>query len=394
MGVQVTTLTSVAELRNLEDEWIALLARAETDLPFLWPEWLITWWEVFHQERAVIRDRLQVKAVRRDSGELLGIVPLMVTERPAVGPVRVRALGFIGADNFVTELRAPILDPACEREVGDVLAADLRASSDWDWIVWDGLKPESELARTLAREMTLRWGDEQAGNILHLPASWQQFRQGFRVHLKKSIQHCYNSLKREGLTPRLEVASTPEELAPALETFLRLHSILARQADAYDHFGDPVSRRFLLLACSRLASRNMTRVLTLRVGGEPVAARLAFQLPHCLYLYRSGWAPAWRKYAVATTLVAEAIKYAIDSGIPRLHLSMGDDASKSRWGPEKPRFHRAFCVRPQLSSRLALGLYGWARNGSRVASWMRGAVGRRFDRPVPQPGSERQPPEG
>jgi len=385
MGLEVVTLTSVAELRNLEEEWIALLARTETDLPFVRPEWLITWWEVFHQDRAVIRDRLQVKVVRRDSGELLGIVPLMATERPGVGPVRVRTLGFIGADLFVTEQRAPIVDPACESEVADALGAHLSASSDWDWIVWDGLKPESELAKTLGGKLNLRWGDQQAGNILHLPKSWQQFRAGFGVHLKKSTQHCYNSLKRQGLIPQLEVASTPEEIAPALEIFLRLHSALAQQADPrfrYDHFGDPVSRRFLLLACSRLASRNMTRVLTLRVGGEPVACRLAFQLPDCLYLYRSGWDPAWRRYAVATTLVTEAIRYAIDSGIPRLHLSMGEDASKSRWGPEKPRFHRAICVRPQLSSRLALGLYAWARNGSRVASWMRGALGRRFDRPV------------
>ncbi|HWT78291.1 MAG TPA: GNAT family N-acetyltransferase, partial [Candidatus Methylomirabilis sp.] len=289
MGVDVATLTSVEELRKLESEWIALLARTEQELPFLWPEWLITWWEVFHQDRAVIRDRLQVKVVRRDSGELLGIVPLMATERPAVGPVRVRTVGFIGADNFVTEQRAPIVDPAFESEVADALAAHLSASSDWDWILWDGLKPESELAKTLAREMNLRWGDQQAGNILHLPPSWEQFRRGFRVHLKKSIQHCYNTLKREGLTPHLEVASTPQEIAPALEIFLRLHSTLALQPDArlrYDHFGDPVSRRFLLLACSRLASRNMTRVLTLRIGGEPVASRLAFQLPSCLYLYR------------------------------------------------------------------------------------------------------------
>lgn len=387
MGVEVATLTSVAELRKLEDEWITLLVRTQTDLPFLWPEWLITWWEAFHQNRAVIRDRLQVKVVRRHSGELLGIVPLMATERPAVGPVRVRTLGFIGADQFVTEQRAPIVDPACETEVAGALAAHLSESGDWDWILWDGLKPESALGKTLAREMELRWGDQQAGNILHLPGSWQQLRRGFGVHLKKSIQHCYNSLGREQLSPRLEVASTPEEIGPALEIFLRLHSTLAQQAlrDRYDHFADPVSRRFLLLACSRLACRNMTRVLTLRVRGEPVASRLAFQLPGCLYLYRSGWDPAWRKYAVATTLVAEAIKYAIDSGIPRLHLSMGEDASKSRWGPEKPRFHRAICVRPQLSSRLALGVYGWARNGTRVAGWMRGALGRRFDRPVPGP---------
>jgi hypothetical protein len=82
---------------------------------------------------------------------------------------------------------------------------------------------------------------------------------------------------------------------------------------------------------------------------------------------------------MATTLVAEAIQYAIDSGIPRLHLSMGEDASKSRWDPEMPLFHRAFWVRPQLSSRVALGVYSWARGGSGPANRMNSLLGRRSE---------------
>jgi CelD/BcsL family acetyltransferase involved in cellulose biosynthesis len=382
MGFEVSTLTTVEELRDLEREWLVLLGRVEPHLPFFWPDWVITWWELFRQDRSVIRDSLHVKAVRRDSGELVAIVPLMVTERPAIGPVRFRGIGFIGADKYVTEQPAPIVDRACESEVGAALAAHLGTGEPWDWIAWEGLKPESELARALGRARDLRWGAAQAGNILHLPPSWEEFTRGFRKHLKKSVRHCYNSLKREGLTAELEVATTPEQIAPALEIFLRLQTTLARHIDPltrFDRFADPVARRFLVQLCSRLANRDMTRVLTLRIRGQPVASRVAFQLPDCLYLYHSGCDPAWRKYAVATTLVAEAIQYAIDSRIPRLHLSMGADASKSRWDPEIAFFHRAFWVRPQLSSRLALTVYAWAREGPRAANWMRGVLGRRFD---------------
>jgi CelD/BcsL family acetyltransferase involved in cellulose biosynthesis len=382
MAFKVSTLTTIEEIRALEDEWLDLLGRAEADLPFLWPDWVITWFELFSQERSVIRDSLQFKAVRRDSGELMAVVPLMATERPAVGPVRVRNIGFIGADRYVTEQRAPIVDRACESEVGEALAADLTTAGDWDWIAWEGLKPESGLAHALGRAMDLQWDGVQKGNILRLPPSWQEFKQGFRKHLKKSVRHCYNSLKRQGLTAQLEVAGTPEQIGPALEIFLRLHAYCAHQVDPltrFDRFADPVARQFLVLACSRLANRNITRVLTLRIGDVPVASRVAFQLPHCLYLYHSGYDPAWRKYAVATTLVAEAIQYAIDSGIRCLNLSIGEDASKSRWDPEVTHFHRALWVRPRLSSRVALGVYSWVREGSRPANWIRSALGRRFD---------------
>ena len=108
-----------------------------------------------------------------------------------------------------------------------------------------------------------------------------------------------------------------------------------------------------------------------------MASRVAFQLPECLYLYHSGYDPAWRKYAVATRIVADAIKYAMASGIPRVHLSMGMDESNTRWAPETPLFHRAVYVKPQLSSRVALGLYSWARTGA--LDRVRSVLGRRFD---------------
>ncbi len=380
MALSVSTLTTVDQLRNLQEEWIGLLGKTEANLPFLWPDWVISWWELFKQERSVIRDSLYVKAVRRESGELVAVVPLMVTERPAMGPARVRAIGFLGADKYVTEQRAPIVDRAFESEVARALATDLASDDSWHWIAWEGLDREGEFAKALGQVMELRWESHQAGNILHLPPSWDEFRHGFKEHMKKSVRHCYNSLKREGLSAELDVAVTPEQIASALEIFFNLHTTLAQGPEDVartDRFADPLARRFLNQVCSQLAARNIARVFTLRIGGVPVASRVAFQLPECLYLYHSGYDPAWRKYAVATRIVADAIKYAMASGIPRVHLSMGMDESKTRWAPETPLFHRAVYVKPQLSSRVALGLYSWARTGA--LDRVRSVLGRRFD---------------
>jgi CelD/BcsL family acetyltransferase involved in cellulose biosynthesis len=382
MALEVATLTTVDQLRSLEEEWLGLLSRTELDLPFLWPDWVITWWELFRQERSVIRDSLHVKAVRRDSGELVAVVPLMVTERPAVGPARVRTIGFIGADNYVTEQRAPIVDPAWEGEVAGALAADLRGDSSWHWIAWEGLQPESELAKGLAREMDLRWASSQPGNVLHLAPSWEEFRRGLKHHIKDSVRHCYNSLKTEGLTAHLDVAVTPDQIAPALEIFFDLHRTISHQAADVtrpDRFADPMARRFLILTCSRLAGRNIARVFTLCIGGVPVASRVGFLLPECLYLYYAGYDPAWRKYSVATTVTAEAIKYAIHSRLRRVHLSMGADASKSRWGPEMRVFYTAVCVKPGLYPRTALGLYSWARAHTGLLKGMKPFLGRHFE---------------
>jgi CelD/BcsL family acetyltransferase involved in cellulose biosynthesis len=383
MVFRVSTITTSEELAALAGEWIRLLERTKNDLPFLLPEWLVTWWESFRQEGLLIRDSLRVKIVRDGAGTLVGVVPLMSTDRPAFGPMRSRALGFVGADRHLTELRAPIVDPSCPGHVARALAGDVLADDTWDWITWQGLDRESEFARELERLMPLQWGPTETGNVLTLAPSWDEFKRGLKRNIKESLRRCYNSLDRDGFTPRVVVAETPEDIEKGLAHFYRLHSMRADQTKAVihpDRFAADGARRFLDLVCARLSERRAARVFTLMVGDAPVASRVGFMLPRCLYLYYSGFDPAWGKYSVATTTVAEAIKYAIGIGVPTVHLSMGSDVSKSRWGPRTSVHHQAFCVRPRLSSRAALKVYTWARQNASLE----GPIGRlipkrRFD---------------
>ena len=351
-------------------------------LPFLLPGWLTTWWDAFHQDRPLIRDSLRVKVVRR-AGEVVGILPFMLTERPGAGPIRARALGGLGTDEYVTEQRAPIYDPSCQGQVAQAIADHLKIDGGWDWIWWDGLDRESEFARVLDRELGMRWGRSDTAHILQLRPSWDEFKGGLKHNVKESLRKCYNSLKRDGFTPRLVVAETPDVVEKALDTFFTLHTARARMTDGAPHpdrFAGGHARQFLLDVCRTLADQRIARVFTLEVDGEPVACRIGFVLPGCLYLYYSGYDPGWGKYSVMTTTVAEIIKYAIDSGIPVVHLSMGADVSKSRWGGATPVLHEAVCVRPRWKSQAALQVYSWGRDNPELQQ----AIGRllpkrRFD---------------
>jgi hypothetical protein len=70
-----------------------------------------------------------------DGPKLIAIAPMMMTERPALGPLHARRLQFFGADPNMTELRGP----CCRREdVGRVFEALLGwlwdRPSSWDWV--------------------------------------------------------------------------------------------------------------------------------------------------------------------------------------------------------------------------------------------------------------------
>ena len=90
-----------------------------------------------------------------------------------------------------------------------------------------------------------------------------------------------------------------------------------------------------------LAEMGIARVFSLKIAGQVVACRLGFQCGDSLYLYYSGFDPAWGKYSVMTTTVAEAVKYAIAAGLKTVNLSPGLDVSKTRWGPTELIYREA-----------------------------------------------------
>ena len=109
--------------------------------------------------------------------------------------------------------------------------------------------------------------------------------------------------------------------------------------------------------CSRMARRGAARVFLLRIRGEVVAARLAFVVGKSLYLYYSGFDPEWAKYGVSTTVMAEAVKYAIALGLSTVNLSTGTDPSKTRWGARPVTFQAGVQTHPQVRSQIAYAAY-------------------------------------
>ncbi len=358
--LRIETITTIEGLRALGEDWSALSQRAHNDLPFLLHEWMVTWWEHFQKHERLLEDSLHTLAVRRASGELVAVAPMMRTERPARGPVRIRALNFLGADPYITELRHVLVDPSCELAVGSALVTALERRDDWDWVQWAGLVQGSPLCAAIERSTRIEWGGSLPAHVLPLAPSWEEFKRGLKRNIKESIRHGYNSLKRDGKAIHFEVAEKPEEIARRMGDFYRLHGMRAELADTTIHanrFAWPEARRFLDDVICRLAEAGSVRVFSALSGDTVIAMRIGFVLPNCLYLYYSGYDPAWRAYGIMTTVVAEAIQYAIAKGFGAVHLSTGTDLSKTRWGTVETSFYDGTMVRNHPLSRAAYKAY-------------------------------------
>jgi CelD/BcsL family acetyltransferase involved in cellulose biosynthesis len=355
----VETIRDEDGLRALEPEWIALENEARNTLPFRTAAWTLAWWKHLARRCSAIQDLLALRALRTANGRLVGVAPLMITERPACGLIRTRCLQFIGTDPNVTELRGGLWAPEYEGACMQVLRADVaRHASEWDWMVWNGIPADSAAAETL--KGSVKWNRYTPYYTLRLDGDWPTFKSRLRRNVKESLRKCYNSLKRDRLDCSLEVVTDREEMKGALDEFFRLHAERASPTGPIAHpnvFATPNARAFLVDVCERLSERGQARVFRLRVGGVVVATRVAFIMGGTLYLYFSGYEREFGKYSVMTTLLSEVIQHAFHERIGSINMSAGNDVSKTRWAPREWVECDGVTVSPRPLGRFAYAAY-------------------------------------
>lgn len=371
IGLSVEVLTDAGSLEGLRDDYERLLKATENRLPFALHDWHVAWCNHFVDFGDVFQTQPRIHVVRDSEGVCVAIVPLILTRR-GIGPLQLSKLDLLGADPAITEIRTLLIEPGYHVSTALAMHDALSPLRSVDWINWGGI--DEEFAAALAMRTELRFQPPLFDYVLDLPASWELFRANLRRNVRESIRHCYNSLKRDGLSCELKIAQEPAAVKDALETFFKLHAMRAGLKGTVvhpNHFAAENLRRFLHEACARLAARGVVRIFQLVVRGEVVALRIGFMVGDSLYMYYSGFDPHWSKYSVMTTTLVEAIRYAIVQGVKTINLSPGKDVSKTRWGPREVPITQAVEVNPSRISQLAWRGFQRAEAGGRISTWTR-----------------------
>src|SRR4051812_36012428 len=147
--IRVETITTLAGLASLRDDYERVLAAMQNALPFRLHAWHLSWWNHIRRDGASASDSLAIQVARKPDGTCVGIVPFVRTDWPGRGPVRLKALRLLGADAYLTEIRTLLLDPACEIPVARAVLAHLEKLGDWHWAHWTGIRPGSPFAQLL-----------------------------------------------------------------------------------------------------------------------------------------------------------------------------------------------------------------------------------------------------
>jgi CelD/BcsL family acetyltransferase involved in cellulose biosynthesis len=348
----VTTLDGVSAFRNLESSWRALERVAATHNPFLAWEWVQSWVE------NVIGDRVRTVVIS-DGDEVVALAPFCRRSYWLLPGVRAVALQLGGPREFqhVFEAREVLAAPRRQADVFAAMRDQLLATPGADWVefsaaesraaVWDDVLSDIDSRRVDASEVPMP--------ILQLQETWPDVRTQLRRNIKESIRHSYNSLRRAGFSYTFSVAGHPAAATSCLDTFLRLHTLRSMVRDRvyhHDQFAPEQLRTFLRRAVGPLMEAGRLEFCTVDIGGETVASRICLHADGRLYLYYSGFDPAWWRFGVMTLLVTERIKLATEEGIRSVNFSPGLDQSKERWKPTNVPLRSYTVLRPGVSSGL------------------------------------------
>lgn len=287
------------DLDHLGPEWQALLEANGCRSPFLQPAWQRVWWQDLPP------DALPLTLAIRDGERLLGVAPLLQTGDEIA----------LAGDSEICDCMDIICTPGAEAEVLDAVLAEIE-DLPWQRFVFWGMRSDSAtlpaLRSAAARHnLDLEIEAEAVCPRVPLASSWEQYLEGLT---KKDRHELRRKIRRfTGLGGEIQeyALSDPDELSAALGDFFHLHTI-SRQDKA--EFMKPAMERFFRDMVAALAPLNLIRLYFLELDAKRVASILAFNCGDELWLYNSGFDPAYAGASVGLVSKAFALKQAIAEG--------------------------------------------------------------------------------
>ncbi len=379
MALQCSRHTSVEIFDDLRAEWDRLDAQTMPRRPYSSELWNRLWWSYFRRQNKLVRDELSIFTVRDDAGQLIAVAPMRLTHRPPSGPLRVRKLQFLGADQSLTELRGLVCRPQDQLAATKALSAYFQKFSlSWDILRWDGLRADSEDVRAVASSADVRSHASLANYVIDLPDDFEKIFARFSQNMRRKARKACSDLEKDGHNYSFRVVTSAADTSDALSRFVDLyHQRVAASTELVskrnNRLGTPERLGFILDYCKQMADRGHLCVFQIEISGHVVATQLAFRVGDDIYMSFSGFDPVWARYNVMTTLMIEALKWAIANNLRGFNLSCGRDLQKLRWNPRELTFQVVTLTRPNVRGRALAYAYDAA---IRVRDYAR----RRIDR--------------
>jgi len=307
---------------RVSGEWAGLLAQTPSPIPFATPAFQRTWLDHF----GAGRDARILTA--RDGERLIGVAPLLIDGERAefIGHYSIcDYMDVVVTPGFEAPFMASMLDGLAADGVREVDLRGLRASS-----------PTLAAAGVAAGFATERH-DEALAPMVELAESWDAYLGGLS---KKDRHELRRKLRRlaSGGDAQLRVITSAGDALPMLDELFRMMRISNHHKEEF--LDRPGMEAFFRDVVAAMAGEGMLRFYFLTLDSVPVASVLNFDIGGQLYMYNSGYDPAYSHYAVGLMSKALLIEDAIGAGRSCVDFMRGDEPYKYDLGGKDQQVYR------------------------------------------------------
>lgn len=374
-AIEVTVARDFAALECRKAEWNRLVERARTNTVFQTYEFHASWWKVFGGDR-----RLLMLLAEAD-GELIGLAPLMVSERLFLGR-RQRIVEFIGARSF------DYCDFIIDRTRPDVLPLFLSnlvgAKDSFDQLY---LRDIPDTSTTVAE---LRGFFKDGGFLTDVRVLYEAPTHLFndpaadrQLPNKKSLKRHYNYFRRSGELEFRHCASA-EEAMRYLDGFFEQHIRRRAATDTPSLFHDECMRSFFRELVRALAPKGWLLFSVVLFNEKAIAMHFGFEYGNRIIWYKPAFDTEYARHSPGEVLVRYLLEYALERKVAELDFTIGNEPFKYRFA-NHTRLNYAVCVfrhwLPYRMNRLLLDARKLVERSPALARIARKALGRWRDQP-------------
>ena len=337
------------------EEWDSLLHSSVSDVVFLTWQWQQLWWKHFGAPEGC---KLHLLALRDEGGALVGIAPLFIAHeslpplkeytpgvlRPVGEGAPQRLVRIVGGIEVADYLDVIAPEESLRPVWSAVLDYLFSCRDEWDAIDLHSLpewSPSRDLLAELAAERGLRANvlAEDACPVLPLPGDFETYLMSLRKKDRHELRRKVRKLEsREDVHWYLVPPNDREAMSEKMHLFLDLHR---KSGVDKAHFMNDQMAAFFFEMGDRLAGTGWLDLSLLEIDGQPASAYFAYNYKERLYLYNSGYDPAFASYSAGVALLAYRIHKAINQGLKQFDFLRGDEPYKYDFGAKNTYVYRA-----------------------------------------------------
>jgi CelD/BcsL family acetyltransferase involved in cellulose biosynthesis len=287
------------ELGALAPEWKALLADVHEPVVFIHPTWQQLWLDEFGDGREPL-----VLAVRDEDGTLAGVAPLMRQGE------EVSLIGHYSICDYMDI----VARPGAARETL-AAAMDALGGEAWERMELRGLSENSETLAALgdvcrALGWSLEQEEETVAPRVTLPETWDAHVASLSKKDRHELRRKQRRLQSLGQL-ELRAYTSPQDVVERVPQLLRF--MVESRSDKANFLTEQMGRFFHDMTRT-MAGEGLVRLYELELDGQAVASVLCFDQGGQLYLYNSGYDPAYAQHAVGLVSKALCMQDALESG--------------------------------------------------------------------------------